>query len=69
MFLITRSVIFRTRYVSCKVVEKFKKCFKFNNLFLNKKNSVLYEKTWKNIVQPDRPQMTTRLMVIASGYT
>ena len=31
--------------------------FTFNNFFFE--NSAVYEITWKNIVEPDRPQMTT----------
>ena len=53
-----------------KVVEKIKTHththththFVMNNVF---KNCVVYEIIWKNIVQPDRPQMTIWLMRIA----
>jgi len=36
----------------------------FNNAFFFE-NRAVYEITWKNIVQPDRPQMTIRRMRIA----
>jgi len=39
-----------------KFAEKIKTHFVFNNLFLE--NHVVYEKMRKNIVEPDRPQMT-----------
>jgi hypothetical protein len=37
--------------------------FMFNNFFIT--NHAIYEIMWKNIVQPDRPQMTTWHMCIA----
>jgi hypothetical protein len=44
--------VFRT-----KVVEKVKNThFVFNNVF--SENRAVYEIMWKNMVQPDRPQMT-----------
>jgi len=36
-------------------------------IFLFNKLVSFYEKKWKNIVQPDRPHMTSRRVVIASG--
>jgi hypothetical protein len=39
-----------------KVVEKIKTHFLFSNFF--PENLAVYEITWKNIVEPDRPQMT-----------
>jgi hypothetical protein len=39
--------------------------FTFNNVFFLKKKSYLFETTWKNTVEPDRPQMTIRRMRIA----
>ncbi len=38
--------------------------FVFNNFFFE--NRVFFQIIWKNIVQPDRPQMTIRRMRIAS---
>jgi hypothetical protein len=39
-----------------KVVEKIKTHFMFNNSLPEKR--ALHEIRWKNVVQPDRPQMT-----------
>ena len=39
-----------------KVVEKIKTYFMFNNV--SPENRAFYEIMWKNLVQPDRPQMT-----------
>ena len=50
------------RNVSDKVVEKFKTHFMFNIYILN---CVVYEIMWKNIVEPDRLQMTIWHMCIA----
>ena len=44
------------------VVQTIKTHLAVNNVF---KNRVIYEIIWKNIVQPDRPQMTIWLMRIA----
>jgi hypothetical protein len=54
--IIYRSVLLRMRNVG----EKLRKAnentyFMFNNFFLN---SAIYEITWKNMVQPGRPQTT-----------
>jgi hypothetical protein len=38
-----------------KVLEKIKTHFMFNNFF--PENRAVYEIMWKNMVQPDRPQM------------
>jgi len=39
-----------------KVVEKIKTYFMLNNIFPG--NLAVYEVTWKNFVEPDKPQMT-----------
>jgi hypothetical protein len=44
----------RTFYTNVEVKIK-KTCFMFNNLFIKK--CAVYEITWKNMVQPDRPQI------------
>jgi hypothetical protein len=44
-------------------VEKNKTYFVFNNFC--SENRTVYEITWKNMVDPDRPQMTIRRMRIA----
>jgi len=40
-----------------KVIEKIKSTFLFNNVVLLG-NRAYYETKWKNMVQPDGPQMT-----------
>ena len=40
-----------------KFVEKIKTYFVFNNNFLPE-NRAVYEVTWKNMVEPDKSQMT-----------
>jgi hypothetical protein len=51
-FTISHSLLLRMRNVSGKPCREFI----FNNFFF--KNRTVYEIKWKNIVQPDRPQMT-----------
>jgi hypothetical protein len=46
-----------------KVVEKIKTHFMFNTFFFE--NVTVYEIMWKNIVEPERPQVTTFRMRIA----
>jgi hypothetical protein len=45
-----------------KVVEKIKAHILYPIIFFN---CAVYEIRWKNIVEPGRPQMTTRRMCIA----
>jgi hypothetical protein len=40
-----------------KVVEKLKTYIMLSNFF--SENDAVYEIMWKNVVEPDRPQMTT----------
>jgi hypothetical protein len=44
-----------------KFVEKIKTHFVFNNFFFL--NSCVYEITWKNIVEPGRPEITWRMRI------
>jgi len=63
-FIISRSVLLRMRndsYTSCRANQNT--LFMFNNLFFE--NIVIYEIMWKNVVQPDAPQMTVWRMRIA----
>jgi len=46
-----------------KVVEKQNTQFRFNNVFFS--NRAVYVIMWKNIVEPDRPQMTTWRLHVA----
>ena len=62
--IITRSPLLRMRNVSDKVVEKIKTHFMLNNIFFFL-NRAVYEIMWKNMVQPDRPQMTIWPMLTA----
>ena len=39
-----------------KVVEKIKTCFMYNNSFSEYR--AVYEIMWKNMVEPEKPQMT-----------
>ena len=50
-----------------KFVEKINTHFVFSNLF--SENLAIYEIRWKNFVEPDRPQMTLRRMLIACWIT
>jgi hypothetical protein len=40
-----------------KVVEKIKIHFMFHNIFFFFENRAVWEIMWKNMVQPDRPEM------------
>jgi hypothetical protein len=61
--IICHSIILRMRNVSDKVVEKIKTHVLCSlTLFQNR---AVYEITWKNIVELDRPQITIRCMQIA----
>jgi hypothetical protein len=53
---ISRSFLLRKRDFSKSCRENQNTRFVFNNFFLE--NRAVYEIMWKNIVQPDRPQMT-----------
>ena len=63
-FMISRSILLRMRNVSDKsCTENQNTRFLFNIFFFA--NSAVCEIMWKNIVQPDRSQMTTWRMRIA----
>jgi len=65
--IIPHSVSCRMRNVSNKrCTENQSTHFIFNNFFFFSKNLAVYEIMWKNIVKPDRPQMTIPHMRIAS---
>jgi hypothetical protein len=50
-----------------RVVEGIKHAFYFQYFF--KENHAVSEVTWKNIVEPDRPQMTVwRVPAFPAGY-
>ena len=63
-FIITRSVLLRARNVPNKRTENQHTHFVFNNFFFFD-NRAVYEIMWKNVVEPEGPQMTTRRMRIA----
>jgi hypothetical protein len=54
--VISRSVILRTRIVSDKIVEKIKARVLCSVDFSERRT--VYETVYKNMVEPDRPQMT-----------
>jgi hypothetical protein len=59
MFLImSRLILLSTRSISNKVTENTKHTF-YVRFLLFFENRAVYEIKWQNIVQPDRPQMTT----------
>jgi hypothetical protein len=64
IFIISRSVLFKMRNVSEEVVEKIKTHI-LPSIYFFFENLTVYKIKCKNIVQPDRPQMTVRLMGIA----
>jgi len=53
---ISHSILLRTRNVSHKVVKKIKTHILGSKFFFE--NRAFYEITWKNIVEPGRPQVT-----------
>jgi len=54
---ISLSVLLRMRNVSDKSCrENQNTCFVFNYFFL-RENRAVYEKMWKSMVEPDRPQV------------
>ena len=61
--IISHSVIFRMKNISDKSRENQNTHFMFNNSF--SENHAIYEIMWKNMVEPDRPQMTIWCMRIA----
>ena len=56
-FIISRSVILRMRNVSGKICRENKTHILYLILFFPQ-NRAVYEIIWRNILQPDRPQMT-----------
>jgi len=65
-FLITSgSVLLKMRNVSDKICRKKSKQILCAITFLFLENRVFYEITWKSILEPGRPQMTTWCMRIA----
>jgi len=67
-FTTSRRILLRMKNVSDKICRENENThFVFNNSPPQK--SAIYETTWKNMVQPDRPQMTIRRMRIACWIT
>ena len=56
--MISRRILLRMKTVSDKVVEKFETHTLSSIIFFTENRSI-YEKMWKNMVEPDIPQMTT----------
>jgi hypothetical protein len=64
--IISRSVFLRMRNISSEsCTENQNTHFVFSNFFFFFENRIVYEIMWKNIVQPDRPQMKVRRMPVA----
>jgi len=62
-FITSRSFLLKMRNVSDKSCRENQNThFVFSNFFFNR---TVYETMWKNMVQPDRPQMTVRCMRIS----
>jgi len=59
--VISRPVLLRMKNISDKFVEKIKTHIPHSIIFFFENNAV-NEICWKNIVQPNRPQMTIRRM-------
>jgi hypothetical protein len=60
----SRSFLIKIKIVSDKSCRENRKThFAFNNLFFLE-SRVVYEKMWKNVVEPDRPQITMWLLLI-----
>jgi glycine cleavage system regulatory protein len=63
-FIISQSILFRMRNVSDKGCREYQsRLFMLSNFFLT--TMLFYEITWKNIVEPNMPQMTIWRMHIA----
>jgi hypothetical protein len=62
-FMITRAIFLRMRYLRQKLQRKSKHKFYVQKFFSDYSDG--YEMTWKNIVKPDRPQMTLKYGVCA----
>jgi hypothetical protein len=63
-FIISRTVLLRMRNVSDKICRENQNThFTFNNFFFE--NRIIYKIMLKNIVKPDRPQMTMWRMRVA----
>ena len=59
----------RMRNVSSGTCKKIKTHFTINNFYFFFENRTFYEIVWKNIVEPDMPQMTLRRMRIGCFKT
>ena len=61
--IIFHSVLLRMKNVSGKSCRENQNThFVFGNFFPPPENSAVYERTWKNIVEPNTSQMTIRRM-------
>jgi len=67
-FIIYHSLLLGMKDVSDKSCRKTRNTHSvFSNAFFE--NRSVYEITWENVVEPDRPQMTIRPKRIACGIT
>jgi hypothetical protein len=58
LLVVSRSVLLRMREVSNEICRENRKHILYLQYFLFLENRSIYERMWKNIWQPDRPQMT-----------
>jgi hypothetical protein len=63
--IVSGLILLRIRNVADKIVKKTKHTFHVQLLPPPLKNRVFFEMMWKNIVQPDKPQVTIWRMSIA----
>ena len=65
IFFISRSILLRIKNDSDKICRENRNThFAFNNFFFFFESRGVYEKTWRNTVEPDRPQITVWLLQI-----
>ena len=65
IMLISRSVLIGMRMFQTNVAERIK-THNFMSINVLPVNRAVYEMMWKNVVEPDGPQMTIRRMRFAS---
>jgi hypothetical protein len=68
-FIMYRSLLLRMKNVSDESCRKTRNTHVMFSNFFFLENLIFYEITWKNIVEPCRPQMTIRRKRIACGIT
>ena len=67
--IISHSLLLRVRNVSHKIVEKIKTHISCSVTLFFLESPAVYETMWRNIVEPDSPQVTIWLLRIACWIT